>query len=241
MNRTALIYEKGEGILFHEVSKYFKQKKIEVITHTEFTLYQPQVDIVIDLDSGFTTNKRKWLSLIEQEMGADIPIFSSAHYYSATEMASWLIHPTRLVGFSPLAIQDRNILEVSRPLQAKGIKNEDEKYALWQTLGKTVEEVADEPGLVFPRTIAMLVNEAVFAWREQVASQTEIDIAMKKGTNFPFGPFEWADQIGIASIVAILSGLYREFGEERYRPAPYLKKMFYANAHFDVDKEERSC
>lgn len=74
--------------------------------------------------------------------------------------------------------------------------------------------VPDIPGMISARVIAMIVNEAYFAWGEGVSTKAEIDIAMKLGTNYPFGPFEWAESIGIKNIYELLSHLYQE--NERY-------------------------
>src|SRR5205807_862654 len=103
----------------------------------------------------------------------------------------------------------------------------DKAVQVWRRAGKQVEVVGDEVGLVFPRTWAMLVNEAAFALTEGVAEAAAIDLAMKKGTRFPMGPLEWADEIGIDQVVWILSGLVRELGEDRYRPTSLLRKMVY--------------
>ena len=67
-------------------------------------------------------------------------------------------------------------------------------------------------------------NEASFALGERIARREDIDTAMTLGTNYPFGPFEWGKKIGFEQIRAVLEGLRREFGEERYRTAPLLSR-----------------
>jgi 3-hydroxybutyryl-CoA dehydrogenase len=80
--------------------------------------------------------------------------------------------------------------------------------------------VPNEPGLVAARIIAMIVNEAFFAYGDAVSSKTDMDTAMKLGTNYPFGPFEWADKIGLPKIWQLLKALEKE--NPRYLPAPEL-------------------
>lgn len=84
--------------------------------------------------------------------------------------------------------------------------------------------VKDEPGFVAARVISMIVNEAFFALGENVSTKEEIDLAMKLGTNYPLGPFEWAAKIGIGKIYLLLKKLSEK--EERYLPAPALEKLF---------------
>jgi len=76
---------------------------------------------------------------------------------------------------------------------------------------------------IFARIIAMLVNEALFCVQENVSSEGDIDLALKCGMNFPKGPIEWGREIGFEKISSVLSALYNEFREDRYRPAPLLK------------------
>jgi len=71
----------------------------------------------------------------------------------------------------------------------------------------------------------MIINEAVQVYDEKIASREDIDTAMKLGTNYPFGPLEWVDKIGIELIYNILLSLQRDFGDDRYRPHPRLKEM----------------
>lgn len=81
--------------------------------------------------------------------------------------------------------------------------------------------VPDEPGLVSARIIAMIINEAFFAKGEEVSSEADIDTAMKLGTNYPRGPFEWGRHIGLKNVVALLNKLART--DSRYSVAPALE------------------
>jgi 3-hydroxybutyryl-CoA dehydrogenase len=87
-------------------------------------------------------------------------------------------------------------------------------------LNKKVEWVPDEPGMVSPRVISMIVNEAWFALQEGVSSREEIDIAMQLGTNYPYGPFAWGEKIGLKRIVSLLNRLAAQ--NPRYEVADLL-------------------
>jgi 3-hydroxybutyryl-CoA dehydrogenase len=80
--------------------------------------------------------------------------------------------------------------------------------------------VSDEPGFIAARVIAMIINEAYLALEEHVSTKEEINTAMKLGTNYPFGPFEWAVAIGTSNILNLLERLNRE--SNRYKPAAAL-------------------
>jgi 3-hydroxybutyryl-CoA dehydrogenase len=90
------------------------------------------------------------------------------------------------------------------------------------SLGRRVEWVADAPGLVLGRIVAQLVNEACFALGEGAGTAADVDAGLVLGMNHPRGPLEWADHHGAAEMLAVLEALQREYGEERYRPAPAL-------------------
>ncbi|KAB2855191.1 MAG: 3-hydroxybutyryl-CoA dehydrogenase, partial [Anaerolineae bacterium] len=95
-------------------------------------------------------------------------------------------------------------------------------------LGKEPVIIRDCVGGVLPRVVASLINNAAYALMEGVASAADIDAAMKLGTNYPYGPLEWADKIGLDQVLGILDGLCEAYGQDRYRPAPILRQMVYA-------------
>jgi 3-hydroxybutyryl-CoA dehydrogenase len=79
--------------------------------------------------------------------------------------------------------------------------------ALMQLLDAKFQLIPDLVGMITPRVVAMLVNEAYYTFEMEVSSKEEIDIAMKLGTNYPYGPFEWADKIGLNNIYELLNNL----------------------------------
>ena len=105
------------------------------------------------------------------------------------------------------------------------VSNQKESHEkIFNSLNRKIIFVKDEPGLVSARVISMIVNEAFFAFGEKISSIEEIDEAMKLATNYPSGPFEWAEKIGVENIYGLLEKLAKK--EERYLPAPALKKLY---------------
>ncbi len=92
--------------------------------------------------------------------------------------------------------------------------------SVFKALEIKINKVTDEPGFIAARIIAMIINEAYFAVSENVSSKNEIDTAMKLGTNYPYGPFEWAGLIGEEHILALLKKL--NLTDTRYQPASFL-------------------
>jgi 3-hydroxybutyryl-CoA dehydrogenase len=108
----------------------------------------------------------------------------------------------------------RNIWEIS------GLLNHTvESY--FTTISKEYTLVPDAPGFIVARIIAMIINEAYYTVGENVSSREEIDTAMKLGTNYPYGPFEWCELIGKENIYTLLNKMSRD--EKRYSPAPLLE------------------
>jgi len=93
-----------------------------------------------------------------------------------------------------------------------------------QQQGKRVMQIADYPGLLIWRTVAMIANEALDALQKGVASEKDIDTAMRLGVNYPSGPIAWGERLGWQRLLALLENLQRHYGEERYRPCSLLRQ-----------------
>jgi 3-hydroxybutyryl-CoA dehydrogenase len=105
----------------------------------------------------------------------------------------------------------------------------DEAVGLLQAAGLHVHVVDDAPGLAVTRTVAMLVNLAVDALHQGVASGADIDTAMRLGTNYPLGPLEWGQRWGFATVHNVLTAMQAAYGDPRYRPSPLLQRKAMAS------------
>jgi 3-hydroxybutyryl-CoA dehydrogenase len=97
---------------------------------------------------------------------------------------------------------------------------------LMKVLGWNYVVVSDRVGMVTPRVIFMIINEACYTLQEGTAGMRDIDTSMKLGTNYPYGPFEWADKVGIKHVYETLEAIYRDTHDERYKVCPLLKTKF---------------
>jgi len=113
---------------------------------------------------------------------------------------------------------------IKRPVVEAAAKDDTRKSLaerLFSHLGRTIEWTPDIPGFVSARVIATIINEAFMTVEENVSVEKEIDTAMKLGTNYPYGPFEWGEKIGSNKVVYLLEVLEKE--QNRYKPSPLLK------------------
>ncbi|SDY02407.1 3-hydroxyacyl-CoA dehydrogenase family protein [Hymenobacter psychrophilus] len=125
---------------------------------------------------------------------------------------------------------DRPLLEVTLLDPATATVLAD----LCANLGTEYRLVADRVGLVTPRIVCMIINEACYTLQEGTASVQDIDLGMKLGTNYPHGPFEWANAMGIARVYETLEALYQDTHEERYKVCPLLKTMYLRGEPFTL-------
>lgn len=180
--------------------------------------------VIVETSCGNENYKREILKKLDSGSPAAL-ILTSCLGFSTTHIASWTSSPERVVGFATFyPLTDKKVVELAKGLRTKEAPVAEAENFI-RALGKQPARAKDAPGLVFPRILSLIINEAARAVDEEVAEAGEIDTAMKLGVNYPEGPLRWADRIGLDDILAVLEGLQAETGEDRYRPAPLIKKM----------------
>jgi 3-hydroxybutyryl-CoA dehydrogenase len=164
-------------------------------------------------------------------IGAPI-VITNLLTFSVSGRLSQYSKNTKLIGASilPHYVPRQKLIECALPAGSQMALSEVTQ--IMATLGKECEVIGDAVGGVFPRTIAMIINEAAFAVQEKVASVADIDSAMKLGTNYPVGPLAFCDEVGAETVIAILEALSKEYGADRYRPASLLRRYAEANQKF---------
>jgi 3-hydroxybutyryl-CoA dehydrogenase len=150
---------------------------------------------------------------------------SNTSSISLTRIAAATRRPGQVVGlhfFNPVPIM--KLVEIIRALQTTDATYEAAR-ALVERLGKSPVQVGDSPGFAVNRMLVPMINEAVFALSEGVATAEEIDTAMKLGANHPIGPLALADLIGLDVCLYVMDVLRAQFADSKYRAAPLLRQM----------------
>ena len=189
------------------------------------TAVDAAVDMVIEAITENAAVKKELFSDLDKVLGPKAIFASNTSALSVTELARATSRPERFIGmhfFNPAPIM--KLVEIIRGADtAEGTF--EAVRVLAEQLGKTPVTVNEAPGFVVNRLLVPMINEAVYALMEGVASAEDIDTAMKLGAGHPMGPLALADMIGLDVCLAIMEALDAEFGDPKYRPCPLLRKM----------------
>ncbi|MCK1475650.1 3-hydroxybutyryl-CoA dehydrogenase [Bradyrhizobium sp. 197] len=144
---------------------------------------------------------------------------------SITKLAAATDRPDRFIGmhfFNPVPVMA--LLELIR-----GLQTSDDTHAKALDFAKRIGKVAitakNSPGFAVNRILCPMINEAIFALQEGIATAEEIDAGMKLGCNHPIGPLALADLVGLDTMLSVMEVFYKGFNDPKYRPAPLLKEM----------------
>ena len=163
------------------------------------------------------------------------PVFVDVTLKESLTESQWAVEngtpASTLFGFCGLpTLLNRRLLEVS-------LYHEADREKLAETcaaLGTDYRVVADRVGLVTPRVICQIINEACFTVQEGTATMQDVDLGMQLGTSYPRGPFAWANAIGVERVYAVLEALWQDTHDERYKVCPLLKRQALRGEPFAV-------
>ncbi|MFN4062863.1 3-hydroxybutyryl-CoA dehydrogenase [Azoarcus communis] len=182
-------------------------------------------DLIIEAATENLELKLKIFAQLDAAAKADAIIASNTSSISITKLAASTRRADRVIGmhfFNPVPMMA--LVELIR-----GLQTTDETYArveaVAKAVGKTPVQVRNSPGFVVNRMLCPMINEAIFALGEGLATAAEIDEAMKLGCNHPIGPLALCDLIGLDVELAVMQVLFEGFKDPKYRPAPLLVEM----------------
>jgi 3-hydroxybutyryl-CoA dehydrogenase len=184
-----------------------------------------ECDFIVEAATEDEPLKLKILRQMDAVAKDDAIVATNTSSISVTKLGAATKRPARFVGlhfFNPVPLMA--LVEVVRGRQTDDATVEA-AVALAKRLGKTPVVVKDAPGFVVNRLLCPMLNEAVLAYGEGIATAADIDKAMKLGCNHPIGPLALADLIGLDVLLAVMEVFHREFKDPKYRPAPLLKEM----------------
>jgi len=200
------------------------QALARVKTGTDYALLKA-ADLVIEAATERVELKLDILKKIDAIARAGVIVATNTSSISITQLAAVTGRADRFLGmhfFNPVPLMA--LVELIRGL-ATSDATVEEARAFVQALGKSPIVVKNSPGFVVNRILCPMINEAVFALQEGLASAQEIDDGMKLGCNHPIGPLALADMIGLDVMLAVMNVFYADFNDPKYRPAPLLKEM----------------
>lgn len=183
------------------------------------------VDYCIEAATENEALKLKVLMDADMVLPPEAIIATNTSSISITRLATATQRPDRFIGmhfFNPVPLMA--LVELIRGLQTSDATMVTAD-ALTRRLGKAPIAVRNSPGFVVNRILCPMINEAIFAYSEGLASAEEIDNGMKLGCNHPIGPLALADMIGLDVMLAVMKVFYEGFNDPKYRPAPLLKEM----------------
>lgn len=203
---------------------YMDATLANISTTTDYATFA-DADLVIEAASEDMNLKKEVFTELDKICKPETVFATNTSSLSITEIAACTNRPDRFIGmhfFNPAPVM--KLVEV-----IKGQKTSDDVcnriMELSSAIGKTPVMVKEAPGFVVNRILIPLVNEGIGIYADGIASVEDIDNAMKLGANHPMGPLALGDLIGLDVCLAIMEVLHNEFGDDKYRPHPLLRKM----------------
>ncbi|WP_025037749.1 3-hydroxybutyryl-CoA dehydrogenase [Bradyrhizobium sp. DOA9] len=202
-----------------------REATLKRITGTTDRAKLSDCDLVIEAATENEELKVKILKDLCATLSPRTLVATNTSSISITKLAAATDRPDRFIGmhfFNPVPVMA--LLELIR-----GLQTSDDTHAKALDFAKRVGKVAitakNSPGFAVNRILCPMINEAIFALQEGIATAEEIDAGMKLGCNHPIGPLALADLVGLDTMLSVMEVFYKGFNDPKYRPAPLLKEM----------------
>jgi 3-hydroxybutyryl-CoA dehydrogenase len=210
----------AKGLLTEEQ----KQQALNLATVSDLS-GAGEADLVIEAATENPDLKLKIFADVDQLANPHAILASNTSSISLTRIAAATRRPEQVIGMhfmNPVPVM--RLVEVIRGLSTSE-KTMRSILEVCRQMGKEPVEANDSPGFISNRILCPMINEAIFALQDGVGTKEAIDTVMKLGMNHPMGPLELCDLIGLDTVLAVMEVLQRDMGEDKYRPAPLLRRM----------------
>lgn len=226
--------QRGTVAISESLDRLIKKQKLTSVDKQEMlarisvtTRYSDlaAVDVAIEAATESEVLKLRILKEIDAAIGAEAIIATNTSSISITKLAASTGRPERFIGthfFNPVPLMV--LVELIRGLQTSD-ETQQRIEAFVKTIGKTSIVAKNSPGFAVNRILCPMINEAVFALQEGLATAVDIDNGMRLGANHPIGPLALADLIGLDTMLSVMDVFYQSFNDPKYRPAPLLREM----------------
>jgi 3-hydroxybutyryl-CoA dehydrogenase len=218
----------GEGELADKLKELLSKANLKVFIANLKEDYAKQVgesDLVLEVAPEDLAAKKKIFKSCEAKCRKETILATTTSNPWVTQLATAIRRPEKVIGlnFTKNPFEDKYLVQV-----VKGLQTSDETVRavmeLLETVGITAVKLEENPGFILDRVIASIVNEAAVMYSSKLATKEDIDNMMKVCVNWPMGPFEFADNMGVDRVVEILDSMSQQLGP-KYQPCFLLRRM----------------